>query len=368
MSKVRVLVVDDAVVVRKIVTDSLSTHPDIEIAGVAANGNIALQKIPQVNPDIITLDVEMPELNGLETLLKIRESYPKLPVIMFSTLTERGAETTMEALQNGASDYCTKPANVGSVADARERVRTELLQKIFALCGRPQPVLQNTPQSATITTSLPSRSKPTIKPATSSETIRMIAIGVSTGGPNALADVVPELSTELNVPIVCVQHMPPVFTRMLAERLNSNSTLTVLEGQDGMPVEPNHMYIAPGDYHMIVKRSGAGYVLNLNQEQPENSCRPAVDPLFRSVAREFGSQVLGVVLTGMGQDGLRGCEDIKEQGGTVFVQDKPSSVVWGMPGYVAEAGLADRVYPLKDIAREINRRVLSSSTKLEQRV
>ncbi|MCB0309767.1 MAG: chemotaxis response regulator protein-glutamate methylesterase [Bdellovibrionales bacterium] len=354
MKKIRVLIVDDAVVIRKIVSDVLSTDSQIEIAGVAANGRIALQKIPQCNPDVITLDVEMPELDGISTVRELRKIYPKLPVIMFSTLTERGAEATLDALSAGASDYCTKPANVGSVAEARERVRSELLSKIFALTNTHPASSQDSEPAPTLvnTAKMPSQARPVAQRA-STERIDIVTIGVSTGGPNALAEVIPALAADLPVPLVCVQHMPPLFTKMLAERLDRDSKITVVEGADGMSLSPGQMYIAPGGKHMVIARRGNDYCLALNELPPENSCRPAADPLFRSVAEHFGAHALGVVLTGMGQDGLRGSQALKEVGAAVLAQDKESSVVWGMPGYVAEAGLADAVVPLSQIAHQI---------------
>ncbi|MCI5064983.1 chemotaxis response regulator protein-glutamate methylesterase [bacterium] len=359
MTKTRVLVVDDAVVIRKILTDVLSADSSIEIAGVAANGKIALQKIPQCNPDIVTLDIEMPEMDGIATVREIRKVYPKLPVIMFSTLSERGATATLDALAAGASDYCTKPANVGSVGEARERVKQELLGKIKALTGggekasaaplpSAKPLLPGKKETTVSTiASTPPRFVPSGKP-------QIVAIGVSTGGPNALAECIPALPGDLGVPIVCVQHMPPLFTKMLADRLNTSSKLTVVEAANGMLLEPNTMYIAPGDYHMILKSEGIQTSIVLNQAPPENSCRPAVDPLFRSVAEIYKANALGVVLTGMGSDGLIGCQHLKEKGASIFVQDKSSSVVWGMPGYVAEAELADKILPLHLVATEIS--------------
>lgn len=353
MPKIRVLIVDDSVVVRRIVSDVLTADPELEVAGTAANGRIALAKIPQVNPDVITLDVEMPEMNGLETLAEIRKLYPRLPVIMFSTLTQRGAATTLDALTLGATDYVTKPANVGSVAAAQQSLREQLVPKIKVFCGR---AARLTPTSLKAGEGV-SRSLPTLRPVKAGGIVDIVAIGVSTGGPNALAELVPELPADFPVPIVIVQHMPPVFTRLLAERLDSQSSLAVSEAVPGEEVRAGHIYLAPGDYHMIVKREGAVVRLRTNQEQPENSCRPAVDVLFRSVADVYGAGSFGVVLTGMGQDGLRGCERIGEAGGQNIAQDEASSVVWGMPGFVAKAGLADQVLPLSSIATEIVRRV-----------
>lgn len=354
MSKIRVLIVDDAVVIRRLVSDVLATDSDIEVVGTAANGRIALQKIPQCNPDVVTMDVEMPDLNGIETVRELRKTWPKLPVIMFSTLTERGGAATFDALAAGASDYATKPANVGSVTAGLETVRQDLIPKIKALAGRHQ-----VPPPATALRPQPVRPAPRPAAALASAAARgieILTIGVSTGGPNALAELMPALPASFPVPIVIVQHMPPMFTRLLAERLNAQSALTVVEGQAGMKLQPGWAYIAPGDFHMLVERKATGAALTLNQAPPENSCRPAVDVLFRSVVEQYHAQTLGVILTGMGQDGLRGCELIREAGGQVVVQDEQTSVVWGMPGFVARAGLADRVLPLNMIAPELVRR------------
>ena len=355
MRKIRVLVVDDAVVVRKIVTDVLSEDPEIEIAGVAANGKIAVQKLTQCSPDIITLDVEMPEMNGIETVKKIRETHPKIPIIMFSTLTERGAEVTLDALAAGANDYVAKPANVGSVAVAKERVKSELAEKIKALV-----TLRPTNDQKIVA----AQSRVVLKSASTvssgSQVFHVVAIGVSTGGPNALAEVLPKLPANFPVPIVIVQHMPPLFTKMLADRLSTKCSLKATEGAEGMPIEAGNIYLAPGDYHMELARREGKVVIHTNKNPQENSCRPAVDPLFRSVVAVYGGNVLGVILTGMGQDGLLGCGGVKEAGGVVIVQDEPSSVVWGMPGYVAKAGIADAVLPLNEIAFEIMRRVKST--------
>jgi two-component system chemotaxis response regulator CheB len=360
MPKVRVLVVDDSVVIRRMLTDVLAADAALEVVGAAANGRIALAKLPQVNPDIVILDVEMPELGGLETLAAIRKGYPTLPVIMFSALTERGAAITLDALSLGATDYSTKPANVGSAAVAQERVREELIPKIKGLVGgREQAGAGGSRREQTGTVpaggpslpSAPARSRPLPSaPA-------VVAIGVSTGGPNALASLLPALPGDFPVPIVIVQHMPRLFTKLLADRLSAKSAIQVVEGAPGMIVEPGHAYIAPGDWHMILEPTAGGVQLSTHQGPPENSCRPAVDVLFRSCAAVYGAHVLAAVLTGMGQDGFRGAELIHEAGGQVLAQDAATSVVWGMPGYVAQAGLADRVLPLGEVATEILRRV-----------
>jgi two-component system chemotaxis response regulator CheB len=345
MPKLRVLIVDDAVVVRRILTDALSAEPDLEVFA-AANGRIALAKLGQVNPDVVTLDMEMPELDGLATLKELRKTYPKLPVIMFSTLTERGAAATLDALAAGANEYVTKPANVGSVAVAIARIKSELIPKIKALCGIHEPPATQ-PAPARPATRAPAGNKP----------IEIVAIGVSTGGPNALSAMLPQLPRGLAVPLVIVQHMPPIFTKLLAGRLAGQCAIEVTEGAPGMPLRGGQAIIAAGGSHMVVRRQDGAVKIGTHMEPPQNSCRPAVDVLFRSVASVYGADSLAVILTGMGNDGLRGCEQIREAGGRVIVQDEASSVVWGMPGFVARAGLAEKVLPLKDIAAEIVRRV-----------
>lgn len=353
MRKTRVLIVDDAVVVRRIVTDVLSSDPEIEVIGTAANGKLGLQKIQHMNPDVVTLDIEMPEMNGLETLAAIRKLYPRLPVIMFSTLTQRGAMATLDALALGANDYVTKPANVGSVAAAQQSLRDQMIPKIKALFEKsialpvPKPVAVPT---ASVVQKVP------VTPSKAS-VVDIVAIGISTGGPNALCEIMPEIPADFPVPIVIVQHMPPMFTKLLAERLDSRCQIRVHEGTAGDVIEPGHAYIAPGNYHMTVKRKLTEAVLEMNQGEPENSCRPAVDVLFRSVVSAYGAGTLGVIMTGMGQDGLRGCEQVRAAGGQVIAQDEETSIVWGMPGFVARGGLANAVLPLRQIATDILMRV-----------
>ena len=355
MPKIRVLVVDDSVVIRRMVSDVLSGEPDIEVAGAAADGRIALQKIEQVNPDILTLDVEMPVMNGLETLKQLRKTHRRLPVIMFSTLTERGASATMDALALGASDYVTKPANVGSAAAALEKIRAELIPKIRAHVPRATPSTAHLfPMTAVQMAQL---SSPFSAPRAVTSRVEVVTIGTSTGGPNALGDLVPLLPPNFPVPVVIVQHMPPIFTKFLADRLSSKSQIPVVEASNLQELLPGHAYIAPGDFHMMVERSKEGLRIRTQQEQPENSCRPSVDVLFRTVADVYREEALAVIMTGMGQDGLRGCGRIREQGGQILAQDEATSVVWGMPGYVVNAGLADIVLPLGQIAAEIVRRV-----------
>ena len=368
MAPLRVLVVDDAVVMRRLLTSVL------EDAGIvvatAANGLIALAKLPQTSPDAVVLDVEMPELDGLGTLRELRKTHRDLPVIMFSTLTERGAAATLDAMSLGASDYVTKPANVGSVNESIERVRTELVPRIRALCGRDGDVdgrAEAPSGPAAASTAAPARppAPARVLPAGTRPRCDLVAIGSSTGGPNALHEVLTRLPGSLPVPVVITQHMPPVFTRLLAERLDGACELTVREAHEGAVIRPGEVWIAPGDHHMVLRQVDGRVELAVNQDPPENSCRPAVDVMFRSVDRVFGRRAMAVVLTGMGADGQRGCEHLRDSGATIVAQDEASSVVWGMPGAVARAGLADDVVPLSEIAPAIVARtsVLRSSLR-----
>jgi len=354
LSRVKVLVVDDSVVVRRLVSDVLAADPRIEVVGTAANGKVALAKIPLLNPDLITLDIEMPVMDGLETLAELRKDYPRLPVVMFSTLTARGASATLDALERGANDYVTKPANVGSVTASMDAVRAQLVPRILALCSR------TVPAAAPGLLAPPPPAARRLPGAQRSSRVDVVAIGVSTGGPDALARVLPALPADLPVPVLVVQHMPPVFTRQFADRLDTRCALTVSEAVAGDAVVAGRVLVAPGDFHLRVRRSvqdGGRVVATLDQGTPENYCRPAVDVMFRSVVEQYGAHVLGVVLTGMGQDGARGAAEIAGAGGAVIAQDEATSVVWGMPGAVVATGLADRVLPIDRVAAAIVERV-----------
>ena len=353
--KLRVLVVDDSVVLRRLVSHALNEDTGLEVVGSAANGAIALHKIPQVNPDVITLDVEMPVMNGIETLRQIRQQYPNLCVIMFSTLTERGASTTIEALMLGANDYVTKASNVGSLDRSLARLRDELVPKIKQFFLFAEKAVAPAPPAPAAST----RPRTPVPAQVSNlhKQRKVVAIGVSTGGPSALAEIMPSFPADFSLPILIVQHMPPMFTRLLAERLQTRSKFQVVEAAEGMLVEPRKAYIAPGNYHMRLARDGSQIRIALDQAPPENSCRPAVDVMFRSVCEIYGGAVVGAILTGMGQDGLRGVEHLKAEGAYIIAQDNDSSVVWGMPGVIVNAGLADAVRDLKSVVPEILKQV-----------
>jgi len=353
--RIRVLVVDDSVVIRRLVANSLEQDPLLELVGTASNGVIGMQRIEQLNPDVITLDIEMPEMDGLEMLRRIRQEFPRIRVIMFSTLTERGAAKTLEALTLGADDYVAKVSNQGSLDLSTARLREEMIPKIkqfFRLPGQTHIVAaseaagaQATPLSGRYTTGIHMMR---VQP-------KVVVIGVSTGGPTALGAILPTLPADFSLPILVVQHMPPLFTRLLAERLNATCKLPAEEATDNCPVVPGRILIAPGDFHMKVASNGSGIRIVLDQGPRQNSCRPAVDALFTSVGEVYGGAVLAAVLTGMGQDGLRGAGILKALGATVLAQDEASSVVWGMPGAVVDAGLADRILPLDAVVPEILR-------------
>lgn len=396
-SLIRILVADDSSVTRRIVTEAISAEQDLEIVGAATDGNEAVAFFKAQSPDVVMLDVDMPNLNGIGALKAIRTLNESVPIIMFSTLTVKGGEATLDALSAGATDYAAKPTGVGHLDKAIQYLRSEVIPKLRTWGKRYKDRHDKKSAAPTITreTTFNVQPAPAAPPAAGSPSLRgsssftinapkapvapsispapgrrragavsVLAIGSSTGGPNALAELIGLLPGDLGVPVVIVQHMPPVFTQLLAERLDRGSRLKVREGLDGAPLKANEVWIAPGDYHMTVSREGTETLIRTNQLPPENSCRPAVDVLFRSVANVYGNQALAAVLTGMGRDGTAGCQVLQKCGATIYAQDEASSVVWGMPRSVAEAGLADSVLNLKDMAAAIVTRIRGSQSAL----
>jgi two-component system chemotaxis response regulator CheB len=344
---IRVLVVDDSAIVRRAVSDALAADPDVTVVGTAANGKIGLERVTNLKPDVVILDIEMPEANGFEVLKVLRATRSNVRTIMFSTLTQRGTSQTIEALALGASDYALKPSRAGEgYADALKQVASELIPKIKQF--RPDLWEHSAAAVTTALASVPKR--PQIRHVAAP---RVVAIGVSTGGPEALGKVLPKLLKTFPVPLLIVQHMPPVFTKLLAERLALSSAISVVEAAEGMTPVAGTAYFAPGNYHMTVRKHEGRVTIGLNQGPSENSCRPAADALFRSVAEVYGAHALGVIMTGMGQDGLIGLRAMKAKGATVYAQDQATSVVWGMPSFVVREGLADGVFPVNELAAAV---------------
>lgn len=354
---IRVLVVDDTIFYRKIVTDVLSEMTDIEVVGSANNGKIALARIKSLKPDLITLDVEMPIMNGLEVLEKIQQENIEVDCLLVSSKTEQGGAITMEALALGAFDFITKPDS-GDADQNREFMSKELRK---AIQGFRRQFSRGKKQGAKRRISTPNKTPPKLSKAKTllaqskrNEKSIAIAIGISTGGPNALMQMLPQLPANIGVPVLLVQHMPPLFTESLAKSLNSKCSLTVKEAVNGEKVENNIIYIAPGGSQMKVASSvGMEKVIRIMDAPPENNCKPSVDYLFRSMAREYGSKTTCVIMTGMGTDGKLGCIVTKSAGAVIISQDEESCVVYGMPKEIAKAGLADTVAPLDELAAHI---------------
>ena len=376
MRRAKVLIVDDSVAVRRLVHALLAEYDEFEIVGVAPNGKIGVAKALMHRPDLMVMDVEMPEMSGLEALDELARRNVDTKVVMLSSLTREGAATSLEALARGAAHCVAKP-RASSRVEATENLRGELVPLLRALFDAPRrpirrqlsnpapPMIERARASSKVIP-MPKRDYRRPPSVSGVETFRRpvsapsgrfnaVVIATSTGGPNALAEVIPRLPGDLGVPVLVVQHMPPVFTRLLAERLDTKSALHVEEATEGARIEPGKVLIAPGDYHMRVAAGGAS--VHLDQGPPENSCRPAADVLFRSAADVWGEHLLGVVMTGMGKDALLGAEALVRAGGEVITQDEATSVVWGMPRHVSQQGLSSGDYPVKEIARAIEERV-----------
>ena len=347
---IRVLICDDSHTIRSILSATLASDPGMRIAGTAVNGQACLETLASGDlPDVVLLDVEMPVMDGLTALKEIRRRHPRLPVVMFSSLTERGAKATVDALVAGANDYVAKPAGLNP-EEVAARIRGEVIGRIRGVVSRRTagaglpPIKPTAVGAAALLRSRPAGQRPPV---------RGVVIGVSTGGPSALAEVLPAFLPTAEVPVLIVQHMPATFTGLMAERLTTICGREVCEATDGMPLAARTVLLAPGGRHMELAGSVAAARIRLTDAAPENSCRPAADVLFLSAARIWGAGTLAVVLTGMGRDGLAGTRAVVEAGGSVLAQDEFSSVVWGMPGEIVRAGLADAVLPLSQVGVEI---------------
>lgn len=343
---IRVMVVDDSPLVRKIASDILGSDPQISVVATAANAEFALGKLEREAPDVITMDIEMPGIGGLEAIRQIIARRP-VPIIVLSAYAQRGAEMTLQALEAGAVDFVLKPS--ASLSGGLDAVARELVEKVKGARGIR--VRQETPGAPTAAAA-GAEAGGTRARSAASDGHQLVAIGTSTGGPVALKVLLQNLPADFPLPIVVVQHMPPVFTRAFAERLNATCDLDVKEAEDGDPILTGRVLIAPGDHHMVVARLPHPHVA-LNQRDPVSGHRPSVDVLMHSVAREYGAQGIGVIMTGMGKDGAEGIWQLHRNGGLVLAQDKESSVIFGMNREVILNGDADEVLPVEGIARRL---------------
>jgi two-component system chemotaxis response regulator CheB len=339
------MIVDDAVVVRGLFSRWVSAEPDLDLVACVRSGAEALQELDKVKPDVVVLDVAMPEMDGITVLPKLLEKRPGLVVLMASTLTRRNAQISLRALALGAADYIPKPSAQSQAAEFRR----ELVEKIRHLGHRLKRPASAHVQIARANSSFVLRPMPAVTP-------RALVVGASTGGPQALEAVLTHIPDVLmHAPVLITQHMPATFTTILAEHLARATSAPVREAKDGDEVLPGRIYLAPGGHHMRVVARGRGAVISIGNDDPIHFCRPAVDPLFSSASEVWGGRCLALVLTGMGHDGLAGARDIVAAGGCVLAQDEPTSVVWGMPGQVAQAGLCSAVLALPEIAPRLNR-------------
>ncbi|MFD2207985.1 protein-glutamate methylesterase/protein-glutamine glutaminase [Kiloniella antarctica] len=367
----RIMVVDDSAVIRGLLTRILESDPSVTVVESVPNGEIAIKRLAIHDIDVIVLDIEMPVMDGLTALPKLLAVKPDVQIIMASTLTRKNAEISLRAMRLGAADYIPKPTSSGELTKASD-FKHELVEKVKALgqvarSGKKAPL-------PTAKTGQANVNKPKLAPApsslypTKSIVLRkdkinkpdILAIGSSTGGPQALFDVLGNLGA-ITQPVVVTQHMPATFTALLAEHISRVSAMPSKEGEDGEILKGGTIYLAPGGFHMVFEKQGANVVIRLNQEAPENFCRPAVDPMLRSLSKIYGSRLLVLILTGMGSDGLRGSEVVTAAGGSVIAQDEQTSVVWGMPGAVATAGLCSAVLPIKEMASNVRQLVLRSA-------
>lgn len=402
----RVMIVDDSSVVRGLLTRLLETQPDVEVVSSVSDGQMAVNALRRNPVDVVILDIEMPRMDGLTALPLLLEARPNIQVIVASTLTEKNAEISLKALERGAADYLTKPTSAHGLG-SMEAFNRQLVEKVIALgyasrdTGQPAKSLLVPPRRIAPSpdykpSSRPSgrQYRPSVRPSRPKVRVierstkemddariftkaepkeivlraagrtrpEILTIGSSTGGPQALFQVLRDIGPNPGVPILITQHMPPTFTKILAEHASRASGLPCKEAEDGEPLERGHVYIAPGDYHMLIKVRNDRQVIAINQDPPVNFCRPAVDPMLRSVVELYGSRILNVILTGMGSDGMLGSQAIVDAGGTIIAQDELTSIVWGMPGAVATRGLCSAVLPIDQIGGHVHKFIMRSAT------
>lgn len=364
----RVLVVDDTVVYRKAVSDVLSELPEVEVVGTASNGKIAMSKIESLKPDLLTLDIEMPEMNGIDVLARLQEQAPDVGAIVLSTLTHKGGDLTMQALELGAFDFITKP-ETDSMEESRKQIKNAIspMLKAFARRQEIKSILKGTSSTTPI---LQTQKRKPKAPDDVIQRMRMLSdkmrarpevvgIGISTGGPKALAQMMPQLPGDINVPILIVQHMPAIFTQSLAKNLDSKCSFDVKEALDGESIRANKAYIAPGGKQMkiVAGADGKSRIIRITDDPPENSCKPSVDYLFRSLSQHYVGRSAGVIMTGMGSDGSLGLKLMKRTGSFIVAQNEATCVVYGMPKEPVENGIVDVIAPLDKIAEIITNAV-----------
>jgi two-component system chemotaxis response regulator CheB len=366
----RVMVVDDSAVIRGLLSRALENDPELRVVASVGDGQMAVSAMNRQTIDVIVLDIEMPVMDGLTAIPKLIEIDPAVKIIMASTLTARGADISMRALRAGAADYVTKPSSTRELG-AADMFKRELVSKVKVLAQaarrtgtRPRP--GGRPDRPLTPVTLPrlrsmDPSAVVLRPVPTPFQADIIAIGASTGGPQALFEVLSHLKSGLPQPILITQHMPATFTTILAEHISRQCGIPCTEAKEGEPIKGGHIYLAPGDFHMVLALRNGSTVLSINKEAPENFCRPAVDPMMRSIAKIYGRRILSVILTGMGQDGMRGCTEVVNGGGMVIAQDEPTSVVWGMPGAVATAGICSAMLPLREIGPYIRKIALRTA-------
>jgi len=372
---VLVMVVDDSAVIRGLLTRALESDSNIRVVSSVGDGQMAINALQRTTVDVVVLDIEMPVMDGLTAIPKLLAVDPTIKIVMASTLTRKGADVSLQALQAGAADYVAKPSTTRELSGADE-FRRELINKVRALGGSAKRAgsrrrlegqrgsagsLLARPRNAITLLQTKPTAPPTLRPAMMTAPPEVIAIGSSTGGPQALFEVLSHLKTGVRQPILITQHMPATFTTILAEHISRQCGLVCAEAKEGEAVVSGRVYVAPGDFHMLVTGRTGAPTLTLTKDPPENFCRPAVDPMMRSIVKAWGGKVLAVILTGMGQDGMKGCREVVAAGGVVIAQDEDSSVVWGMPGAVSNAGLCSAILPIKEIGPHIRKLVVRSA-------